>query len=125
MLAESRETVRQAINLEEVNGSFQIETKYKNFDTAVICDVSVSGAGVELVEPLEVGTTIDLTFSAGDWKIRVEGRVVWCSIRNPSKSDGLGRNAERYRVGVKFNPRNANNNVIFFMASRSMVNPHI
>jgi hypothetical protein len=124
MLAESRETVRQSINLEEVNGSFRIQTKHKNYDGAVIHDVSVSGAGIELTDPLEVGANVDLTFSAGDWKISVEGRVVWCSMRT-SRSDGANRNSESYRIGVKFNPRNANNNVIFFMASRSMVNPHI
>lgn len=124
MLAESRETVRQSINLEEVNGSFRVETKYKAYEAAVICDVSVSGAGIELAEPLDVGMTVDLTFSAGDWKISVEGRVIWCSMRS-SRNDGLTHSPETYRMGVKFNPRNSNNNVIFFMASRSMVNPHI
>ncbi len=124
MLAESRETVRQSINLEEVNGSFRIQTKLKHYDAAVIRDVSVSGAGIELDDPLEVGANIDLTFSAGDWKISVEGRVVWCSMRT-ARSDSVSHSAESYRIGVKFNPRNANNNVIFFMASRSMVNPHI
>jgi hypothetical protein len=124
MLAESRETVRQTIKLEEINGAFRLDTKRKQFDTANVCDVSVSGAGVQLNEPIEVGTTVDLTFAAGDWKISVEGRVVWCTMGSV-KTNGTARPTETYRMGIKFNPRNANNNVIFFMASRSMVNPHI
>lgn len=124
MLAESRETVRQAIHLEEVNGAFRLDTKRKHFDGMIVCDVSVSGAGVQLDEPLEVGTTVDLTFAAGDWKISVEGRVVWCSV-STGRPDRDELASEAFRIGIKFNPRNTNNNVIFFMASRSMVNPHI
>lgn len=124
MLAESRETIRQNIHLEEVNGSFRLEAKDKSYDSTLIRDVSVSGVGIQLSEPLEVGTNVDMIFSAGDWKIAVEGRVVWCSVAAARGELGT-RPAEAYRMGIKFDPRNANNNVIFFMASRSMVNPHI
>ena len=124
MLAESRETIRQNIHLEEVNGSFRLEAKNKSYDSTLIRDVSVSGVGIQLSEPLEVGISVDMIFSAGDWKIAVEGRVVWCSVA-VAKGEAGGRAPEAYRVGIKFDPRNANNNVIFFMASRSMVNPHI
>ena len=71
-----------------------------------------------------MGATVDMIFSAGDWKIAVEGRVVWCSVAAGRDELGTG-SVEAYRMGIKFNPRNANNNVIFFMASRSMVNPHM
>lgn len=124
MLAESRETIRQNIHLEEVNGTFRLQAKDKSYDTTLIRDVSVSGVGIQLFEPLEVGTTVDMTFSAGDWKITVEGRVVWCSVA-VARGELGARPAEAYRMGIKFNPHNANNNVIFFMASRSMVNPHM
>lgn len=124
MLAESRETIRQNIHLEEVNGSFRLQAQNKSYDFTLIRDVSVSGVGIQLPEPLEVGATVDMIFSAGDWKIAVEGRVVWCSVATGKDELGTG-SVEAYRMGIKFNPRNANNNVIFFMASRSMVNPHM
>ncbi len=124
MLAESRETLRQNIHLEEVNGSFHLQAQDKSYDFTLIRDVSVSGVGIQLSEPLEVGAPVDMTFSAGDWKIAVEGRVVWCSVAAARGNPGA-RPEEAYRIGIKFNPRNANNNVIFFMASRSMVNPHM
>jgi hypothetical protein len=124
MLAESRETIRQNIHLEEVNGTFRLQAKDKSYDSTQIRDVSVSGVGIQLSEPLEVGASVDMTFSAGDWKIAVEGRVVWCSVA-VAKGEQGARATEAYRMGIKFNPRNANNNVIFFMASRSMVNPHM
>jgi len=124
MLAESRETIRQNIHLEEVNGTFRLIAKDKTYESTQIQDVSVSGVGIQLAEPLEVGTTVDMIFSAGDWKIAVDGRVVWCSVAVARGQLGA-RSTEAYRMGIKFNPRNANNNVIFFMASRSMVNPHM
>ncbi len=124
MLAESRETIRQNIHLEEVNGTFRLQAKDKTYDSTLIRDVSVSGVGIQLTEPLEVGTTVEMVFSAGDWKIAVEGRVVWCSVA-VARSDVGARPTEAYSMGIKFDPRNTNNNVIFFMASRSLVNPHI
>jgi len=124
MLAESRETIRQDIHLEEVNGTFRLQADDKSYDFTVIRDVSVTGVGIQLDEPLEVGTTVEMIFSAGDWKIAVEGRVVWCSVA-VTRGELGSRPTEAYRMGIKFNPHNANNNVIFFMASRSMVNPHI
>ena len=124
MLAESRETIRQNIHLEEVNGSFRLQAQDKSYDFTLIRDVSVSGVGIQLPEPLEVGATVDMIFSAGGWTIAVEGRVIWCSVAVVKDDPGVSP-AEAYRMGIKFNPRNANNNVIFFMASRSMVNPHM
>lgn len=118
MLAESRESIRQNIQLEEVNGTFCLQAQDKSYDSTLVCDVSVSGVGLKLSEPLEVGTPVDIVFSAGDWKIAVEGRVIWCNVGEQS-----AKSAGAYRMGIKFDPRNANNNVIFFMASRSMVNP--
>ena len=120
MFAESRGVARQNIQLEEISGGFQLDAGNKHFDDTFVNDVSVSGAGIELSMPLEVGSDIDLTFTAGDWNISVQGKVIWCSMdTKPQKS----LDSDNYRVGVRFNPRNANNNVIFFMASRSMVRP--
>ena len=120
MFAESRGVARQNIQLEEVSGGFTLDAGNKHFDDTLVSDVSVSGAGIELSTPLEVGSEIDLTFKAGDWNISVKGKVMWCSLDTKSLNT---LELENYRVGVKFNPRNANNNVIFFMASRSMVKP--
>jgi len=120
MFAESRGVARQNIQLEEISGAFFLDVGKKHYDDTNVNDVSVSGAGIELSIPLDVGSDVDLTFVAGDWNICVQGKVMWCSrdVNLPKQMD-----ADCYRVGVKFNPGNANNNVIFFMASRSMVRP--
>ena len=123
MLAESRVVSRENIQLEEIIGKFHLDAGEKHFDNTFVNDVSVSGAGIELEAPLEVGSNIDLTFVAGDWNISVQGQVVWC-INTPEKQAQVEEEGH-YRVGVKFNPRNTNNNVIFFMASRSMVRPAV
>lgn len=123
MLAESRVVSRENIQLEEILGQFYLDAGDKHFNDTFVNDVSVSGAGIQLPAPLEVGSNIDLTFVAGDWNISVQGKVVWCSMDSNKKlAEGKDSN---FRVGVKFNPRNTNNNVIFFMASRSMVRPAV
>jgi len=120
MLAESRINARESIHVEEIVGVFHVVSGNKHFETTYVNDVSVSGAGIQLSSPVEVGANIELTFAAGDWKISVEGKVIWCSLE-----DNEIVPEDRYRIGVKFNPRNANNNVIFFMASKSMVRPAV
>lgn len=120
MFAESRGVARQNIQLEEISGGFYLDAGNKHYDDTFVNDVSVSGAGIELSTPLEVGSDVDLTFTAGDWNISVQGKVIWCSMDTKLQET---QGSDNYRVGVKFNPRNANNNVIFFMASRSMVRP--
>ena len=124
MLAESRVVSRENILLEEIIGKFHLDAGERHFDNTFVNDVSVSGAGIELDAPLEVGSNIDLTFVAGDWNISVQGQVVWCSMDSEKKKASIEVD-DHYRVGVKFNPRNTNNNVIFFMASRSMVRPAV
>jgi len=120
-VSSSRGGGRQTIQLEEVNGTFELDSEEVHFETTVVNDVSVSGAGIELPVPLEVGSKVDLSFTAGDWKISVEGRVVWC---NAIQVEGIDHTAtDFFRMGIKFNPENNNENVMFFMASRAIVNP--
>ncbi len=117
----SRDDNRQKIQLEEVNGYFELDSEDVHFESTIVNDVSVSGAGIELPVPLEIGSTVALVFTAGDWSISVEGRVVWC---NTVRVDSLEQNkTDSFRMGIKFNPENNNENVMFFMASRAIVNP--
>lgn len=116
MIKESRASVRENIHLEEIVGAFHVDAAGKHFETTCVDDVSVSGVGIQLSVPLEVGSNIDLTFVAGDWNISVDGKVIWCSMDTDEVKTG-----DSYRIGIKFNPRNTHNNVIFYMASRSMV----
>lgn len=116
-----RELGRQEIQLEEINGNFELDSDEVHFDAAIVNDISVSGAGIELPVALDVGTKVDLIFAAGDWRISVEGRIMWC---NPVTEKSIDQqDIDAYRMGIRFNPEHAHDNVIFFMASRSIVNP--
>jgi len=116
MLTESRATVREKILVEEIAGAFRLDAAGEHFEFTQLSDVSVSGVGLVLSAPLQVGSNIDLTFVAGDWSIGVDGKVIWCSL-----DVGDVDSTDTYRLGIKLNPANSNNNVIFFMASKSMV----
>lgn len=120
--SESRESGRQHIQLEEIIGSFEVDSEEVHFESAIVNDVSVSGAGIELPVALTIGSDVGLTFTAGDWRIGVQGTVMWCDeLQQPDLSSAELINT--YRMGIKFDPSEANNNVVFFMASRSIVRP--
>ncbi len=118
---EARDASRQSIRLEEVNGNFELDSEDVHFDSTIVNDVSVSGAGIELPVPLEIGSKVDLVFTAGDWSIGVEGRVVWCNAVRATSIDK--KETDSFRMGIKFNPEKNNDNVMFFMASRAILNP--
>ncbi len=114
---DSRKTERYRIHLEEIAGSFCLHAGDKQFQYMRINDVSTSGAGVMLSQPLAIGTPVRLTFAADDWAVTVDGSIVWC--RRQALPVGTSELQENFRVGVQFLAENIDRNLIFFHATRS------
>ncbi len=114
---DSREYERHTVHLEEIEGAFSLYAGEKQFNSMRINDVSVSGAGVLLSQPLAIGTTVRLTFSAGDWAVSVNGKIVWC--RRYNLPTGQTKIDDNFRLGVQFANENIESNQIFFHASRT------
>lgn len=118
---DSRKTERYMIHLEELAGSFSLFAGEKQFGQMRVHDVSTAGAGVALQQPLAIGTAVKLTFTAGDWAVTVNGSVSWC--QRQSLPIGAAPLSEHFRLGVEFEPRNLERNLIFFHATRSSLKP--
>lgn len=118
---DSRQTERYMIHLEELAGCFSLHAGEKQFAQMRVHDVSTAGAGVSLTQPLAIGTVVKLTFTAGDWEVAVNGSVTWC--RRQSLPIGSSPLNEHFRLGVEFEPRNLERNLIFFHATRSTLKP--
>lgn len=116
---DSRRTERYRIHLEEIAGSFSLYAGDKQFQYMRINDVSTSGAGVMLSQPLAIGTSVRLTFCADDWAVTVDGGVIWC--RRQSLPVGTSELQENFRLGVQYHLENIDRNLIFFHATRSTI----
>ena len=115
----ARQQERCKIHLEELAGRFSLFAGDTQFDFMRVNDVSPGGAGLLVSQPLAIGTKIRLTFSAGDWHVSVDGDIVWC--RRQSLPLGRSELQDNFRLGVQFHNQDANNNLMFFNASKSIL----
>jgi hypothetical protein len=121
MTTEARYHPRYQIKIEEIAGSFNLNAGDIQVDYMRVNDVSAGGVGILSSQPLPIGMSVTMTFSAGDWAVSVEGNIAWC--RRQSLPAGTAALPENYRLGVRFKPQNIDRNLIFYHASRSSVRP--
>lgn len=114
---DARRYERHRILLEELAGSFSLFAGDTQFQYMRVNDVSPSGAGLLVSQPLPLGTSVKLTFTAGEWAVTVEGNVVWC--RRQALPLGTSQLQESFRVGMQFSGENGERNMMFFQASKS------
>ncbi|VAW85335.1 hypothetical protein MNBD_GAMMA16-332 [hydrothermal vent metagenome] len=117
---DARENERHMIQIEELDGIFSLDAGNTQFKYMRVNDVSQTGAGLLLSQPLAVGTPIALTLSTGDWEISVKGDIVWCQ-RQSVPVDPSEIKAS-YRLGVVFSNIGDPANKQFFHASKSTLN---
>lgn len=117
---ESREHERKALLELEGDSSFFIESDDALYPFNRINNVSVSGAGIVLPAPLPPATPVVLGLNQDDWRIRVQGTVVWCDSLPGEVADN---DDGRYRLGVRFNHRDIKNSSMLFLALREFIDP--
>jgi len=117
---DARQDDRHMIHIEELDGTFSLDAGNKQFQYMRVNDVSSSGVGLLLSQPLAVGTPVELTLSTGDWEVSVKGDIVWC--RRQSLPVGSSEIKANYRLGIAFNNKNDPSNKRFFHASKSTLN---
>ena len=110
---------RTVIDVENLSCRFQLKLAERTFESIVIRDVSAAGLGFELGESIAVDTDINITLIAGEWCHGLQARVIWCQRVCDSQGEPL--QPRRYRMGLRFDPANAHNNILFYMAARTVV----
>ncbi len=117
---DARANERHMIHIEELNGTFSLNAGNTQFQHMQVNDVSQTGAGLLLSQPLAVGTPIALTLSTDDWEISVKGDIVWCRRQSfPVDSSNMQTS---YRLGIVFSNIGDLANKQFFHASKSTLN---
>lgn len=119
MSEDLRQHERIRIRHEELCGTFNLHANEQSFRYLRVHDVSAAGAGIVVAEPLNRGTEVKITFTAGDWAVTVSGHVAWC--RRQSLPMGDASISESFRVGIRFDNENPERNLLFFRAAQSTV----
>ncbi len=79
-------------------------------------DASISGMGIWFTEAISSGTPVKILFAARDFEIVLNASVCWC--QNETQDCGLGESGNVYRLGIEFDPKHLEDNVLMFMALR-------
>ncbi|HHM05229.1 MAG TPA: PilZ domain-containing protein [Gammaproteobacteria bacterium] len=113
MVENQRRHDRHTLRTEEIEGRFKLNVAGEWHPLMRINDVSVSGMGLYFAAPLEAGTPVKVSYEADDMHVMVSATVVWHSPDDTAE-DGV----PSYRLGLQFNPLDADTNVLMFMALR-------
>jgi hypothetical protein len=87
---------------------FSIKSEDGIYTITRLCDVSLSGAGVETRYPLRPGERIQLKYRSDEITAGVNGTVAWCKAIP----------GDFFTVGIAFDPEERQRNAVFFLALR-------
>ena len=110
--ADQRQSTRHGIQIGGREHQFTMSVAQQTFPITAIRDVSVSGAGLEMDQPLKQGTAVVLHYTEGDFQLDIDGTIMWCT--NTSAQG-------RFALGIEFNRSNGSNNSFFFLAMRKFL----
>ncbi len=100
-----RENLRQ-----DIPGLFEIAVNGSTEIFNQVNDVSISGMGIKLQHPLELGQTVVISYSASDFSLKLKASISWCTKKD-----------EDFFVGVEFSTDNVDTNVLLFMTLREYI----
>ncbi|MBI5450657.1 MAG: PilZ domain-containing protein [Gammaproteobacteria bacterium] len=110
--ADQRQSARHGVQIDGREHLFTMSAGQQDFPITAIRDVSVSGAGLEMDQPLKQGTAVVLHYTEGDFKLDIDGTVMWCTS-TAARS--------KFALGIEFSRSNGSSNSFFFLAMRKFL----
>lgn len=111
MSRERRVHERRSLDAVDMSARFAVQIDGSRHEFHKVSDVSISGMGLVLPVKVEIGAQVTLNFSSEDLNLELNGEVIWSEAESDNE-------AERHRVGVRFDTQNVDHNVLFFMSVR-------
>lgn len=106
---EKRSSSRSGITLQNHHNLFFLEQDNERHAITHIRDVSLSGVGINMNQPINANESVALTYDSDDFTLTINGVAAWCNPR-----DG----GDGYSLGIRFNAADPNDNSLFFLAIR-------
>ncbi len=116
MSEEHRRHPRHIIRMAAVQGEFLLTAYDHEHRLTQVHDLSISGMGVFLNQALPPDTAVSIRYMARDIEVTVRARVAWW--QRSTQTLGESGATENYRLGLEFNRREMENNMLLFMALR-------
>ena len=114
MTTDLREHQRESILHLQNGGEFEINIKGVQYKINAVENVSVTGACISLPNSYPKHTPTQLTYSAPDCYVTINGQVIWSK-----ESDESGSTEEQgYQIGIQFDSRTIEENRLLFLALR-------
>ena len=113
MFKDSRTHTRISVPKYYTGGSFHLIDGERKYHYIRANDVCVEGIGLDVPSSIERGAQVKVCFTSAGWRTDLDGTVMWCS-----REDRVGGVSQKsypnYRVGIRLNPDNAQDNSQLF-----------
>lgn len=115
MSQDRRRHERRIIRIPNNEAFFRLHVHDKWHPINNVHDASISGIGIWFAEAVSGGTPVKILFVSRDFEIVLSARVCWCQSGD---QDGALTGGDTHRLGIEFDPKRLEDNVLMFMALR-------
>jgi len=119
MSQERRRHTRLAVRIDEMDGFFRLNLNGEWHPLNEVKDVSISGMGLCLTAAIPPGTILQVGYMSRDLEITLPATVRWCRDHAPSEEGAPAS----YYVGIEFQSKKIDDNMLMFMAIRKFLDP--
>lgn len=110
---DQRRNTRSGLTIGDHQNHFFLRCGEQVHEIEYVRDVSISGVGLELQQPLPAGNQVALKYESDDFQLTINGTVKWCD--RSDRGDGC------CSIGIEFDPQDYENNSLFFLALRKFL----
>lgn len=115
MFSDNRMHARLAVPRYYTGGSFHLIDGERKYHYIRANDVSIEGIGLDVPSAIERGAQVKVCFTSEGWRADLDGTVMWCS--RADRVSGVSQQAyPNYRVGVRLNAGNSQDNALLYLA---------
>lgn len=120
MLSDNRMHERLPVPKYYTGGSFHLLEGDRKYHYIRANDVSAEGVGLDIPSPIERGTQVKVSFTSQGWRTDLDGTVMWC--QRADRVGGVSQQSyQNYRVGIRLNPENADDNAMLYMTLKDVL----
>ena len=115
MFSDNRTHARLAVPRYYTGGSFHLIDGERKYHYIRANDVSVEGIGLDVPSSIERGAQVKVCFTSEGWRADLDGTVMWCA--RADRVSGVNQlTYPNFRVGVRLNGQNAQDNALLYLA---------
>jgi hypothetical protein len=122
MFSDNRIHARLPVPRYYTGGTFHLIDGERKYHYIRANDVSIEGIGLDVPSAIERGAQVKVCFTSEGWRADLDGTVMWCA--RADRVSGVHQQAyQNFRVGVRLNPDNSQDNALLYLALKDGLEP--